>query len=533
MTVLVVDDQTNVVSGIVAGVKWNRIGVSKVLTAYNAHEAKEHISKQLVDLMLCDIEMPAESGLSLLRWARENGYKLECIFLTAHANFQYTTEAIRLGGFDYILQPARYEDIESAIGRARVKMEKEEEHQRYSSYGQLLYHKKNRVIDSVVKDWLTGKGKAPESIFRDLNMFHVGIEPSGRLYPVLFCLSGYEEGVQHWEAELIRFSLGNVLEELFGHYGQKILFSELEDSCYCMLAYESSGYLLDREGILRQLEILMELIQNRFGMILSCYVGEEYRAAEAASQVDKLKRMDRDNVGKIRGIFCLGEQNTWQEEPEYNLQFWEALLKKGEVVRVKEESTACLKRMTKNGRMNARRLKRFFYEYWQMVCSVSNSLGISAGDMFEEGGENVDFLEWDGSSEGMECFIRFTLDYMEQKLQEKRDVRDVAEEVREYIQNNIEKDISCSEIAESLYFSQDYLSRIFKKEAGISLKKYIVETKMQEARLLLQSTLLPVSMIATKVGYTNFSHFSQIYKKAYGITPTEEREKAAEDRTEK
>jgi two-component system, response regulator YesN len=72
--------------------------------------------------MLCDIEMPAESGLSLFRWVKKKGINVECIFLTAHADFIYAKEAIQLGGFDYILQPARYEDIEQAIVRAEEKI---------------------------------------------------------------------------------------------------------------------------------------------------------------------------------------------------------------------------------------------------------------------------------------------------------------------------------------------------------------------------------------------------------------------------
>ena len=47
--------------------------------------------------------------------------------------------------------------------------------------------------------------------------------------------------------------------------------------------------------------------------------------------------------------------------------------------------------------------------------------------------------------------------------------------------------------------------------------------KMKEAQSLLKTTNLPISMIAVKVGYTNFSHFSQVYKKMLGVTPAEDR----------
>ena len=65
MTVLIVDDQINVVSGLVLGIHWDKIGITKVLKAYNAYEAKEQLKKTEADIVLCDIEMPVENGLSL------------------------------------------------------------------------------------------------------------------------------------------------------------------------------------------------------------------------------------------------------------------------------------------------------------------------------------------------------------------------------------------------------------------------------------------------------------------------------------
>lgn len=70
------------------------------------------------------------------------------------------------------------------------------------------------------------------------------------------------------------------------------------------------------------------------------------------------------------------------------------------------------------------------------------------------------------------------------------------------------------------------LHRLFKKETGMNLKDYIIQQKMQEAQSLLCTTNLPISLIAAKVGYTNFGHFSTSYKKFYHKTPQEERSAA-------
>ena len=136
MTVLIVDDQINVVEGLVGSVDFARAGMDTVLTAYNAARARELLLMYPVDVMLCDIEMPGENGLSLYRWTKDKHMDLECIFLTAHADFSYAKTAMQLESMDYILQPAPYEEIEAAVERAAGKVREAENQRRYSAFVQ-------------------------------------------------------------------------------------------------------------------------------------------------------------------------------------------------------------------------------------------------------------------------------------------------------------------------------------------------------------------------------------------------------------
>lgn len=118
MTVLIVDDQPDVVRGEQTGIDWNRLGIDRVLTAYTVSDAERALLQNPVDILLCDIEMPPRSGMELLELIRKKDMHTRCIFLTAHAEFTYAQKAVQLGGFDYILQPAPYSEIEAAVIRA-------------------------------------------------------------------------------------------------------------------------------------------------------------------------------------------------------------------------------------------------------------------------------------------------------------------------------------------------------------------------------------------------------------------------------
>jgi YesN/AraC family two-component response regulator len=136
---LIVDDESLAIEGIKTAVDWEKLGVSSVFTAFNIRQAKEIFDNRIIDVMLCDIEMPQGSGLELLAWVREKYPRTECIFLTCHADFKYAQQAIQLGSLDYILKPVPSAELEAIITKAIAKINRESKLQQYSSYGQLWF----------------------------------------------------------------------------------------------------------------------------------------------------------------------------------------------------------------------------------------------------------------------------------------------------------------------------------------------------------------------------------------------------------
>ena len=96
-------------------------------------------------------------------------------------------------------------------------------------------------------------------------------------------------------------------------------------------------------------------------------------------------------------------------------------------------------------------------------------------------------------------------------------------QISKYIRMNLDKPLKCSEVAKAVYLSRGYATQLLQQEKGISLKEFITLEKMTAAQELLRNTTLSISSIASKVGYDNFSHFSQVYKRVLGVSPSEER----------
>ncbi len=89
-----------------------------------------------------------------------------------------------------------------------------------------------------------------------------------------------------------------------------------------------------------------------------------------------------------------------------------------------------------------------------------------------------------------------------------------------YINENLSKKISVSDVAKHCGISADYLSQIFKKEIGENLSSYIVRQKLEKAKNLLLSGMSSKE-ICIKVGFSSQAYFVTLFKRYYNMTPSD------------
>lgn len=172
MKLLIVDDQRSVVQGLANCTDWGAVGFDCVATAYNAIDARASLLEREAEVMLCDIEMPVESGLDLLKWMRDREMRTRCIFLTAYAKFQYAQEAVRLGGFDYIMQPAPYGQVVETVERALREVRDERASQELQTRGALFDRQKKEIAATLLRDVLTGAAAGGNlKAFEEIGLF--------------------------------------------------------------------------------------------------------------------------------------------------------------------------------------------------------------------------------------------------------------------------------------------------------------------------------------------------------------------------
>ncbi|MFH1761074.1 MAG: helix-turn-helix transcriptional regulator, partial [bacterium] len=87
------------------------------------------------------------------------------------------------------------------------------------------------------------------------------------------------------------------------------------------------------------------------------------------------------------------------------------------------------------------------------------------------------------------------------------------------IREDIDKSITVSDLAGYLNVSISKCYKLFKKNAGTSAVKYILEEKLETAKNLLETTELSVTEVQFKVGFNNAPYFSRTFKKRFGVSP--------------
>lgn len=105
--ILIVDDEASARYGLRRALE----GMAQVVEAESAAAAREMVAKGDVDLVLLDIVMPEEDGLSLLRWLRQNGHEMPVLIVSALDSAQSAIEALRSGAADYITKGFDIEEL--------------------------------------------------------------------------------------------------------------------------------------------------------------------------------------------------------------------------------------------------------------------------------------------------------------------------------------------------------------------------------------------------------------------------------------
>ncbi|MFQ9871489.1 MAG: AraC family transcriptional regulator [Oscillospiraceae bacterium] len=98
------------------------------------------------------------------------------------------------------------------------------------------------------------------------------------------------------------------------------------------------------------------------------------------------------------------------------------------------------------------------------------------------------------------------------------EVNQIAERVTDFVEKNIDQEITLDTLSNELFVSKFHLSREFKRYTGCTIHKYIMQKRLIYARELIRRKT-PITQVYLKCGFNDYSSFLRAFKSEYNMTP--------------
>lgn len=520
MNLLIVDDDAYVVEALQKKMEWNKLEIENVYTAYNVKHAKRLIEDIDIHIIVCDIEMPKENGFLLLEWVRSRKLTIQFIFLTSYAEFEYARKALTLKSFAYILKPVSYGELAEQILNA---VEAEKAALAISSYhqGDISKTAISRQRDMFwIRYCINESYLDMNELWKDINSLHLGFHKESLFIPLLCGISDHKSLVEQLGQGRLDRDFRELLNNVFEDESISVAGCVLSGAEWLVIFVVKEQTI--REKLYPEIHRLISEVEHTMNGSLSCVVGSCSVLEQLLDQCRKMKMFFQKNVLGKSGIYEAGIEpvkGTSYNPPDFGC--WEQLFKEGKQEELRMELAKYIKAAFGNKYVSQKVLISFVMDFLQMLSAPLKERNIMLHSVYDSSSDVL--KEITQSLEKTEQYLINMLQKSMAAISEGEKNLSVVQFTKEYIEKNLEKNITRESLAELVYLNPDYLARMFKRECGESMSSFLLRRRMETAKEELIKTELSINEIAVKVGYDNFSYFSKVFKDTWGLTPKEYR----------
>lgn len=531
LKVFLVEDEFVIREGIKKNINWTANNLEFCGEAADGELAFPLICKEKPDILITDIKMPFMNGLELSALVKKELPETEIIILSGYEEFEYAKEGIRLGVAEYLLKPVSGNELLQHVNKLAEKiLEKRNERELYEKYRREMQDQSQNEKREFFEALVSGNRTVTE-LMQSAEKLDIDITA------VCYCVV------------LLKFKELNSSAEEDDSLSE--IYEELEETLQEGVAVRfdrdlEGEALLFKADSKEEMAANIEEFRKNFSDVLDKYSEVRYFGG-IGTTVMRLRELPQsfENAGRAfahrfltqRNLIVTAEEIEKKEMNEDDFSLSSVNPKKVDRTRLRE--------FLKTGELSETRF--FVEEYFKglgMGALNSNmfrqyilmDMYFCVAEFVEDLHEKRDVLQ-SISTEGVIAMIdiRGAIDYICRIIEEAISIRDriasnrysdIVEMVIKDIRDNYgDEDLSVAGIAEKVSFSPNHLSTVFRQQTGQTIIKYITDYRMARAKELLKCTALRSSEIGAEVGYKDPHYFSYMFKKMFGITPTQYREK--------
>lgn len=488
--ILLVDDDANERSGVRFLIERGGFPL-EISEASNGKRALEQLRRQNADILFTDVKMPYMDGLELSAAVCREFPQTKIIVFSAYGEFEYAKKAMEAKAVNYLLKPVNIGEFESVLGSVIQKCREE------------AALKQKKVTADRKTQWvrlLMGTQQDPQLLaeMEEKSLLLIHLESQNAFFA-------------NFEQDILK-----VLEKKAGGSFEYINL------------YPNSSYVVFYAPVSREKqEHICEELGNTasaHGDSLSMLVDDSgFPARDLGAHTQKVEQMRRQMFVPEGSVLFLADL-TFGTGDGFSLveQHWNRT-RDAIATESKAEIEKCvldlLDAMTRQGLFSAAYIYHIF-------CDLFGKLYTQYG-YTDNQAMRIAMRKLSGCR-SKQALIQLTQSVLEDATRQtsgEQDASYVVHKVKRIIRKEFSQDLSLEYLAGSVGLVPSYLSYVFKRETGENIIKYLTDYRIEQARQMLDSGSYKISQVAKMCGYENPSYFNRLFKNAYGITPSQYKER--------
>ncbi|WNR44199.1 response regulator transcription factor [Paenibacillus roseipurpureus] len=529
--VLIIDDDFQVLEGMKKSIPWERLEAEWVGEAMDGQEGLQKVKETSPDIVITDIYMPVMNGLEMIEQLKQDGFSGEIIILSGYSDFQYARQALRLQVSDYLSKPVTMDELGGVLERVihELEMKEAERLEQAETRRRLMMYEPfvqkewlKTVVTGTQERAITEESMTPMKQGAWLSQKHLimGIELMGTNRVMNVSLTDWS---------LYRFAVANIIREVLEQDWPRSEFIELH-SHHAAIVFHIPLAQSDADACARIREIGKHITACTF-----TYLKLSIRTGMGSVQTDWKQLSDSTE----EAFLDLLQQTLTEDqgtrltkpdvvEPDFTIRpikFYQELAEA--IVYAKEEETlaivdAYLEQLRQMPSVTPAYLQYLCSELWTILAYSLYSTGVVLDDLFPGMRAGQEIAKIQSIGELREWLKNKIVGISSQRgWSEQSKHKEAIDFMIQYAHEHYAEDIVLEDLSKQLYLSRNYLNRMFKKAMGETFTNYMIRVRLEKAKVLLAEGKYMIYEIAEKIGYKNVAYFSAIFKKQYGMNPSE------------
>lgn len=502
---IIADDEIRIREGFTRIVNWEELGFRVVGCYADGSQVLEHLKREHADVVLTDIKMKQIGGLEVAQEIKAHYPNTVCVLVSAHQEFDFAHAAIAAGVKDYLFKPTRLADIRRVFSSIAQELERESEILEKQAQAHRKYEEMNQLWRSqFLYDLYMGGLRKSETADAQARHYYPDYEKHG----VLIAFMDFPEEETQEEAR-------DILRRLFQGSVDGIEYDpvSIKSSRLAVMAIFDTVRSSAEERFRLQLEDLIAQAKETSGIALHVQEFRRYDSLQAFMNRPRHKAAVRENGMKPDAVY--EQQLLSHQRLLFSYLTSRSMDQAGELVYEIIDRMEPFETEIKHA---------ILIDTAARIQTKLQELQLAPQTLLR-----YDRLIACRESEQMVQWLQDVIAQWMRNLPATNTPKQVISQIKSYIMEHFAGQLSLDVVAEHVFLSPVYVSRLFKQETGENFTDFITRIRIEKARELLRNPDILVADVGQRVGYPNPRYFYRVFKQMTGDTPSGYRSRFMEE----